>query len=134
MPKLVDSSVWIDLVRPKSPKALKEFIQALIDDPEVVIAEPIIFEVLVYASEDEGRNARRTFELFDILKTPADLWIEAVHLGQRCRAEAITPGPLDTIIAALAIHHEAELVTFDSGFKRIAAVSPLKANIVVRPH
>jgi len=133
MAKLVDSSIWIDLIRRKSPTILKGFIDKIIDDPEIVVAEPVIFEVLVYASEDEGRKARRAFETLDVLPTPANLWAGAVNLGQRCRAEGVTPGPFDVVIAALAIHHDVELLTFDAGFNHIAKHSRLKVSMLSRP-
>jgi predicted nucleic acid-binding protein len=133
MPKLVDSSIWIDLIRPKSPPDLKQLIDKITDDPEIVLAEPVIFEVLVYASEDEGRRARRAFETLDILPTPRNLWAASVSLGQRCRAEGVTAGPFDLVIAAIAIHHDAELLTFDGGFKHIAKHSRLRLNVLSRP-
>ena len=47
MAKLVDSSLWIDLTRTRSSHALKAFIASQLDDPEVCLAEPVVFEFYV---------------------------------------------------------------------------------------
>jgi predicted nucleic acid-binding protein len=54
-------------------------------------------------------------------------------LGRRCRENGLTPGSLDLLIAAVAIHHDAELLTFDSDFEQIARVSSLRVSHLHRP-
>ena len=68
-----------------------------------------------------------------MLSTPASVWVDAAALGQTCRREGLTPGALDLIIATVAVHHDAELMTFDGDFERIAGVSELRVTRLQRP-
>ncbi len=61
-----------------------------------------------------------------LLPTPALLWRDATRLGQDCRDQGYTAGSLDLVIAAWAIHHDAELVTFDCDYETIARYSTLR--------
>lgn len=98
-----------------------------------VLAEPVMFEVLRYASPREAQQIQAQFRVLPILPTPADLWNRAAELGQDCRKAGINPGSLDLLIAQVAIHHGAELVTFDADFQAIANASPLQATLLQRP-
>jgi predicted nucleic acid-binding protein len=40
---------------------------------------------------------------------------------------------MDLLIAAVAIHHGAELVTFDTDFRAIARMSTLRVKLLKRP-
>jgi predicted nucleic acid-binding protein len=133
MAKLVDASLWIDFSRARSSQSLRDFIDPYIFDPEACLAEPITFEVLRYANEEEARQLQAQFETFPMLATPADLWSEAAALGQRCRRHGITAGSLDLLIACVALHHDAELVTFDTDFEPIATISTLRVTRLPRP-
>jgi predicted nucleic acid-binding protein len=68
-----------------------------------------------------------------MLITPAGIWSDAAALGQCCRRHGITAGSLDLLIASVAMHHDAELVTFDADFKQIATVLPLRVTLLARP-
>jgi len=68
-----------------------------------------------------------------MLSTPVNLWSEAAALGQRCRRNGISAGSLDLLIASVALHHDADLVTFDADFDRIATVSTLRVTRLHRP-
>ncbi len=59
------------------------------------------------------------------------------HLRQpqsrTCRKAGINIGSMDLVVATIAFHHDAELITLDTGFKAVATVSPLKANVLSKP-
>lgn len=57
---------------------------------------------------------------------PTNVWTAAATVGQNCPNHGFTIGSLDLIIAAVAIHHGATLITFDDDFQRIAEVSNLQ--------
>jgi hypothetical protein len=133
MAKLVDSSLWIDLTRTRSPRALKAFIASQLDDPEICKAEPIAYEVLRHANDVEVRLLTRQFETVPLLSTSAGLWSSGVQLGRACRRKGITIGSLDLLIAVVAIHHNAEIITFDDDFEQIATVSTLRVTCLERP-
>jgi hypothetical protein len=130
---LIDSSLWIDFTRARSPRALKQFLLPYVVSPDSALAEPIEFEVLRYASDKETAQIRAQFQTLPMLPTPPDLWASAAKLGQSCRKNGIDCGSLDLLISAVAIHHDAELVTLDGDFEKIAQTSKLKVKLLQRP-
>jgi predicted nucleic acid-binding protein len=105
MARLIESSLWVDFTRKKSPVALKRLIEPWILDPSVALCEPVIFEILRHASE----------------------------LGQKCRDQGYNAGSLDLVIAAIALHHNAEIITFDADFAAISKAAPLRVQLLFRP-
>jgi len=68
-----------------------------------------------------------------LLDTPADLWERAIALGQACRQIGRTVVSLDLMVAAMALHHNAMLVSFNADFEAIASVSALRMQRLERP-
>jgi predicted nucleic acid-binding protein len=133
MARLIDSSLWIDLTRARSPRALKAFIAPHVNDSDACLAEPIAFEVLRHATDDEASRLTPQFETMPLLASPADLWGRGAELGRECRRAGVTAGSIDLLIAAVALYHSAELVTFDADFRRIVVVSGLRLELLERP-
>lgn len=133
MALLLDTSLWIDFTRARSPVALKQFIAPYVLDPEAHLAEPVRFEVLRSARPEEARLLEAQFDSLPCLPTPTDLWQRAIALGQACRQVGRTLLSLDLLVAAVALHHNAELVSFDTDFEAIASVSELRLQRLQRP-
>ena len=91
------------------------------------------FEVLRSARPEESRLLEAQFATLPSLATPPDLWQQAITLGQACRQIGRTVLSLDLLVAAVALHHNAVLVSFDVDFEAIAAVSDLRLNRLTRP-
>jgi hypothetical protein len=130
---LIDSSLWIDFTRSRSPRPLKQFIAPYILSPDSALAEPIAYEVLRHATDEEARAIQAQFETLPLMKTPDDLWTAAAKLGQRCRKKGVTAGSLDLLIVSIALHHDAELITFDADFETIAKACDLRLKLLRRP-
>lgn len=133
MARLIDTCIWVDFTRAKSPQALKESILPWLKDERAHLCEPVAFEVLRHATPSERTQLESWFATFPLLPTPRTLWRDAADLGRRCREKGSTPGSLDLLVAVLAIRHEAELVTFDADFLTIAKASPLLVQHLQRP-
>ena len=133
MATLIDTSLWIDFTRTRSPQSLKHFIAPHILHPDAYLAEPVTFEVLRYATPGESQQLTQQFQTFPVLATPFDLWEKAAALGQACRAKGFVARSLDLLIASVARHHGATLITFDEDFQRIATVSDLRVKRLQRP-
>jgi predicted nucleic acid-binding protein len=133
MTLLLDSSLWIDFTRARSPASLKQFIAPFVLDPEAHLAEPVRFELLRSARPEESRQLEAQFATLPTLATPADLWQRAIVLGQACRQIGRTVVSLDLLVAAVALHHNAVLVSFDADFEAIVAVSALRLQRLERP-
>jgi predicted nucleic acid-binding protein len=133
MPTLIDTSLWVDFTRRRSPRPLKRFIAPFILDPDAHLAEPIVFEVLRHATATESRQLTQQFQTLPTLLTPSQLWTEATKLGQACRHKNFTVNSLDLLIATIALYHGAEVVTFDDDFDKMASVSKLEVKLLKRP-
>jgi len=133
MTLLLDTSLWVDFTRARSPAALKQFIAPFVLDPQAHLAEPVLFEVLRSARPEEARRLEAQFATVPTLPTPADLWQRAIGLGQACRQIGRTVLSLDLLVAAVALHHNAVLVSFDADFEAIASVSELRLQRLNRP-
>ena len=133
MPTLIDSSLWIDFTRARSPKSVKQFIAPYILAPEAALAEPIAYEVLRHATDAEIPALEAQFKTMPLLRTPDDLWTDAAKLGQSCRRKGVNAGSLDLLIVSVAIHHDADLITFDVDFQRIAGACRLRVKLLQRP-
>lgn len=133
MPTLIDTSLWIDFTRARTPAKLKHLIAPYILDPDAHIADPIRFEILRNATPQESRLIQRHFQTFPVLAVPPDLWSAAALLGQQSRQKGVTIGALDLLIATVALHHGAMLITFDDDFQKISTLSNLQVKLLQRP-
>jgi predicted nucleic acid-binding protein len=131
---LIDSSLWINLTRLRSPRSLKQFIAPHVLAPQAALAEPIVFEVLRNAADEELPAIQAQFSTMPLLETPSDLWGIAAELGRKCRRGGISAGSVDLLIVAVAIDHAAQLITFDQDFLLIAKVCDLRVKLLTRPH
>ena len=133
MLSLLDASVWIDFSRLRSPRQLKELITPHVLNPDACVAEPVMFEVLRHATDEEADRLQAQFATMVTLATPSTLWSDATILGQRCRRRGFSAGSLDLLVATTALYHDAQLVTFDGDFERIAEVTDLRVTRLHRP-
>jgi predicted nucleic acid-binding protein len=133
MARLIDTSLWVDLTRPRSPATLKALARTHVDHLDACVAEPIVFELFRFASDAETRVLTELFGVVPLLITPDDLWSRAANLGRQCRKAGITTAALDLLISTVAIHHDAVLVTFDTDFEPIARATGLRAEVLPRP-
>lgn len=68
-----------------------------------------------------------------MLTKPIDRWPQATALGQACRRIGRTMLSLDALVAALALQHNAMLVSFDTDFEAIASIGALRLHRLSRP-
>ncbi len=122
---LVDSSIWIDFFS-HSPGAGGAELRRMITE-----AEPFALTGLVVAEVLQGltRDAERIqgyLAQWDMLEPAGfETYSHAAAIYRAARAKGITPTTIDTIIAAIALEHNASVFTLDRDFSRIAAFSSL---------
>ena len=133
MAALIDTSLWIDFARTRSPKSIKRFIAPYILHPDAHLAEPITFEILRHATATEAKQLTQQFQTLPTLAMPPLLWTQAAELGQACRQKNIIVNSLDLLIATIALHYSAEVITFDDDYRKIASVSNLQVKLLKRP-
>lgn len=122
---LVDSSVWIDLLRGRSTRQTQTLRQLLGVD-EAALAPVIYQEILQGAASMEGFAMLREYfrTLPFLLPThPIETYEAAAELYARCRQHGITPrSPHDCLVARIAIEREVPLLHGDRDFEALARI------------
>jgi predicted nucleic acid-binding protein len=126
MARLIESCLWVDFTRLKSPPGFKAMIQPWILALLATLCEPVAFEVLRHATTQECRWIEAQFATLPVLAAPPRLWRDATWLGQPCRDREINAGSLDLRIASCALHHEGQFVTVEADYVAIARPAPLR--------
>jgi hypothetical protein len=123
---LVDTSVWIEVFRARSPLDL----EAIADFDEIVTCLPVIQEVLHgFPSERAFRTARESILALPRVESPLSeaVVLEAVDLYRAARRVGRTVrSSVDCLIAACALRHDLEVVHRDRDFGTLAQVAPLR--------
>ena len=122
---LVDSSVWIDLLRGRATPPVAA-LRHLIASDEAALA-PVIYQEILQgaASPDRLVKLRKYFgSLPFILPThPIETYARAAELYVACRAQGITPrSPHDCLVACIAAEHAVALLHDDRDFEALAHV------------
>jgi len=124
---LVDTTVWIDLLRGHDTPAVAT-LRRLLAEGQAVIAPVILQEVLQGASSPASlQRLREHFQSLPLVAPVAGGLTHAAagELYARCRWQGITPrSPHDCLIAQLAIEHDLPLLHDDRDFDALARVDP----------
>lgn len=122
---LVDTTVWIDLLRGGGSAPVMTLRQ-LLTDGQAVTAPVILQEVLQGASGLDSLQRLRNHFLSLPMVEPAAGGLTHAAAGElyaRCRWQGITPrSPHDCLIAQLAIEHDIPLLHDDRDFEALARV------------
>lgn len=124
---LVDSTVWIDLLRRQQTVAVRA-LERLIDLGEAAVAPVIVQEILQGAVDKSAleRLARRFLALPMVgIGDPVALHVAAARLYARARWQGVTPrSPHDCLVAATALQADLPLLHDDRDFEALAGVEP----------
>jgi predicted nucleic acid-binding protein len=129
---LVDSSIWIRILRRRAYANLQEMVIPHLMSGNAAVNKVVRTEVLVGARDEReyGAFAWQLDTLTD-LAIGDSTWSNAAELGYRLRRVGFTTGIPDLLIAASAIEHDAVLMHADSDFDRIAQHSDLRVESYV---
>jgi predicted nucleic acid-binding protein len=117
----VDTSAWIEFLRPSGSRTIQGNLQSLIQAGAVAITEWVILEVMVgiRASETVPEVLSRLAHVHR-LAFQEDHWAQAWDLAARLRKKGVTPSASDCLIATIAIASGATLIHCDTDFELIA--------------
>jgi len=123
---LVDTSVWIEILKDKTGRKTNVFKEA-IGSETYVLSRFNQLELL------QGAKNQKEWDLLDkylstqiYLETSQDTWVAAARIYFDLRRKGLTVhSPIDCCIAQLAIEHGALLFHRDNDFVDIAKVCPL---------
>jgi predicted nucleic acid-binding protein len=124
---LVDSSVWIDLLRQHNTPQTHH-LRELLGADQSAITSVIYQEILQGASSPENFATLRDYfstQTFLFPHDPIATYEAAAVLYDRCRRQGITPrSPHDCLIAQIAIEQRVPLLHNDRDYVQLARVVP----------
>ncbi len=123
---LVDTSVWIEILRDRKGRTVKGFLER-VGEEICVISRFTQLELL------QGARSNREWELLDeylvtqyYLEASETTWRSAARIYFDLRRKGVTVNsPIDCCIAQIAIEREALLLHRDHDFTKIAENGPL---------
>ena len=124
---LVDSTVWIDLLRNYETVPVSR-LRKLLDAGEATVAPVIVQELLQGATDAAG--FAKLHKYFTAIPMSGDensleLHVAAGRLSARARWQGVTPrSPHDWLIAATAVDKRIPLLHDDRDFEQLALVEP----------
>lgn len=126
---LVDTSAWVEFDRASSSPVDERLTALIAADEALAVTEPVIAEVVAGARTDDREAAlRRLLGRFELLRFDSSIDVDgAATIYRRCRRAGITPrGLVDCMIVAVAVRHDATVLSQDADMARIAEVTTLR--------
>jgi predicted nucleic acid-binding protein len=130
--QVIDTSVWIDHLRERTPDATRQIADSAVNEADALLCEQVRFELLYGASRRERPPLLRRLATMPLLHTPPRLWHDASDLAATACDAGLRVPSVDLLIAALCIHHDVALTTFDGHFGKLAKLSKLRVNLLIR--
>ena len=122
---LLDTSVWIDVLRGKTPN-LVVITRELLNDDRVLTCGPVMFEIKRGLRPQERNKILQLFDALNRLSVDETVWDSAGDLDASLREKGITIPPMDVIIAQICLHHDVFLFTMDKHFRSVPELKIFK--------
>src|SRR4030042_7066504 len=124
---LIETSVWVSIVRTKPVQPLAQRVQELLQS-ELVATTGMIRLELIGGAKTRSEFDKLAFvtEGLEQFRDHDSTWLRAARLAFALRRQGVTVPHADILIAAVAIANDATLVHADAHFERIAQHSELK--------
>ena len=125
---LVDTSIWVAVLRDKTGRIVNEF-RERVGDEIIAFNHFTQLELLQGAkNEQEWQRLDTYLSTQYYLEATEDTWRDAARIFFELRKDGITiNSPIDCCIAQLAIENQVLLLHCDKDFERIARIRPLAA-------
>ncbi len=130
---LVDTSVWIDFFSSSPGRAGRE-LRRMIDEVEAfALTGVVVTEVLQGLRRDVNR-IERYLSLWEMLEPRGfSTYCGASAIARLARSRGFSLTTIDTLIAAIALEHQASLFSLDKDFSRIARITALRLHRLPEP-
>lgn len=129
---LVDTSAWLHALRKEYNPDIKDRLDQLLKENQVITAGIIKLEILGGTkSEKEFQRLKKRLDSLEECETDIPLWEKAYDLAFQLRRNGITIPYTDILIAAAALAHEATLLHEDVHFDLATQFSNLKVESYV---
>jgi predicted nucleic acid-binding protein len=119
--KLVDTSAWVESLRPDGNRETAERVRALLLAGEAAWCAMVKLELWNGARGDHEKRVLRDMEEHIVeLDMPAAVWNQAFDLARKTRIAGLTVPATDLLIAACARHHGVALEHRDAHYDSLA--------------
>ncbi|MBU0986982.1 MAG: PIN domain-containing protein [Proteobacteria bacterium] len=115
---LLDTSVWIDALRGRTPNIVAHT-QGLLNDDRALTCGPVIFEIKRGLRSPERNKILPLFDALTRLSFDEVMWDAAGDLDALLRKKGVTIPPMDVLIAQICLHHKVSLFTLDEHFRSV---------------
>lgn len=123
---LVDTSVWIDLFS-RSPGPAGDELRRMIEESEPIALAGVVMTEILQGLRRDVLRIERSLSLWEMLEPLGfSTYREASAIFRLARSKSISLTTIDTLVASIAIEHQATLFTLDKDFYRIARMTPLR--------
>ena len=125
---IVDSNTWADFFNGASTPHVERLDLALEEEDDLAVVPIIVTEVLQgFRSEGGFRRARSVLLALPVIEPTIDCHVRAANLFRSLRGRGVTVrGAVDCIIAQACLDVDAELLSPDADFRRIARHTGLR--------
>lgn len=115
---LLDTSIWIDALRGKTPNIVA-LTQGLLNDDRALTCGPVIFEIKRGLRSPERKKILPLFDALIRLSFDEAMWDAAGDLDASLRKKGVTIPPMDVLIAQICLHHKVALFTLNEHFRLV---------------
>ncbi len=115
---LLDTSIWIDALRGKTPNIVA-LTQGLLNDDRALTCGPVIFEIKRGLRSPERKKILPLFDALIRLSFDEAIWDAGGDLDASLRKKGVTIPPMDVLIAQICLHHKVVLFTLDEHFRSV---------------
>ena len=123
---LVDTSVWIDFFRP-APGLAGNDLRRLIDEAEPLALTGVIVTEILQGLRRDVYRIEHFLSMWELLEPHGfSTYREASSISRLARSKGISLETVDTLIAAIALDHQASIFSLDKDFSLIARLVPLR--------
>ena len=130
---LVDTSVWIDFFSSSPGHAGRE-LRRLIEEVEPFALTGVVVTEVLQGLTREVNRIERYLSMWELLEPRGfSTYREASAISRLARSRGISLTTIDTLIAAIALEHQASLFSLDKDFSRVARISALRLHPLPEP-
>lgn len=125
---IVDTSVWIDLLKGRESTSTRKLEQLLLEDADIFITGVILQEILSgIKSKKEREKVKKEFDRFIAITPSLDTHAQAAEIFDGCKKKGYTiRSAIDCLIASLALEYDLAVLENDRDYIYIAKVFPLR--------
>jgi predicted nucleic acid-binding protein len=123
---LIDTSVWIDFFRDRTPK-FSQVVDDLLAKNEIYVPKIVVAELIQGSKSDrEVAAVKEILNAFHIIDQSEDTWMRAAELSYLLKRKGKKVNLADCYIAVIAEEHGCQIFTLDEHFRDIKTAASIE--------